>query len=179
MSLYEIVFAGELVPGAPLDQVKSNLAKLFQADAQRVEVLFSGRRLVLKNNLDAANAEKYRSTLARAGALVTVNAMAVEVEEIEMAAPPPGAPGPSTPSATRRANVVPRDAYMAAFSEVDAPDFDVAAVGADLQDEPPRAPPPALDLEQFSLAPAGSDMGQSTPQAQVRVPDISHLKLMG
>lgn len=179
MSLYEIVFAGELVPGAPLDQVKSNLAKLFQADAQRVEVLFSGRRLVLKNNLDAANAEKYRSTLARAGALVTVNAMAVDVEEIEMAAPPPSTPALVNVSTTRRAEVVPRDAYMAAFSDVDAPDFDMAAVGADLQDEPPRARPPALDLEQFSLAPAGSDMGQASPSVQVRVPDISHLKLIG
>ncbi|KTC37837.1 hypothetical protein AO269_14230 [Pseudomonas putida] len=60
MSLYEIVFSGECVPGASLDQVKSNLATLFKADAQRIELLFSGRRLVLKNNLDAQAAEKYR-----------------------------------------------------------------------------------------------------------------------
>ena len=32
MSLYEIAFAGQVVPGAPLEQVKANLARLFQAD---------------------------------------------------------------------------------------------------------------------------------------------------
>ncbi|HXR02669.1 MAG TPA: hypothetical protein VN798_20035, partial [Pseudomonas sp.] len=68
MKLYEIVFSGQLVTGAQLDRVQANLAKLFQADAQRIALLFSGRRLVLKNNLDQAAAEKYRATLERAGA---------------------------------------------------------------------------------------------------------------
>src|SRR5476649_860679 len=53
VNLYEIVFSGQLVPGAQLERVQANLAKVFQADAQRLALLFSGRRLVLKNNLDA------------------------------------------------------------------------------------------------------------------------------
>ena len=36
MSRYEIAFSGQLVPGADADQVKANLARLFQADAQRI-----------------------------------------------------------------------------------------------------------------------------------------------
>ena len=63
MARYEIAFSGELVPGAQLEAVQANLAKLFQADAQRIAQLFSGRRVVIKNNLDEAAAEKYRSTL--------------------------------------------------------------------------------------------------------------------
>ena len=89
MSLYEIAFAGQVVPGAPLEQVKANLARLFQADEQRIALLFSGRRVVIKSGLDAAGAEKYRMTLERAGARVEVCDLSAEVEEIELAAPPP------------------------------------------------------------------------------------------
>ncbi|CAD5198340.1 hypothetical protein [Pseudomonas sp. FEN] len=164
MTLYEIVFSGESLPGAPVDQVKSNLARLFQADAQRIELLFSGRRLVLKSNLDAAAAEKYRVTIERAGALVAVVEMAVE--EIEMAALPP-MPG--------HAQVVPRDAYMAAFSAVDAPDFGIAEVGSDLQDPKPEPVAVAVDLSAFSVAPVGADMGQLPGAPAIAMPDISHL----
>lgn len=43
MSRFEIAFSGQLVAGARPEVVKANLAKLFQADAQRIELLFSGR----------------------------------------------------------------------------------------------------------------------------------------
>ncbi len=166
MGLYEIVFSGELVPGASVEQVRSNLARLFQADAQRIELLFSGRRLVLKHNLDAAAAEKYRATIERAGAVVEVVAM--PMEEIEMSA---------VPEPVGRAQVVPRDAYMAAFSEVDAPDYGIADADSDVQD--PRSAPvaPVLDLSAFSVAPVGSDMGQIPQPAAPAVPDTAHLKL--
>ncbi|QXI27454.1 hypothetical protein [Pseudomonas vanderleydeniana] len=166
MSLYEIVFSGELLPDAPAEQVRSNLARLFQADAQRIELLFSGRRLVLKNNLDAAAAEKYRSTIERAGARVEV--LAMPMEEVQMSA---------VPESAGRARVVPRDAYMAAFSEVDAPDYAIAEVGSDMQDPRPAAVAPVLDLSGLSVAPVGSDMGQIPAPAAPEVPDTSHLKL--
>jgi hypothetical protein len=200
MKLYEIVFSGQLVPGAQLDRVQANLAKLFQADAQRIALLFSGRRLVLKNNLDQAGAEKYRSTLERAGAQVQVLEMhgqavaepvlapaQVEVEEVELA-PPPDEPSwarkrsASAPAADSEAKggpskLEPRDVYMAAFVDVEAPDFTLSELGKDVQD--PKAAPvaPRLDLSGLSLAPAGSDMGQERVEEHVLVPDISHLKL--
>jgi len=197
MKLFEIVFSGQLVPGAQLDRVQANLAKLFQADAQRIALLFSGRRLVLKNNLDPAAAEKYRSTLERAGAQAEIVEMAVqvqvepepapiEVEEVELAPPP------DEPTWTRRAaqappghgsksdkisKLEPRDVYVAAFVDVEAPDFTISELGRDVQD--PKAAPvaPRLDLSGLSLAPAGSDMGEVRPVEHVLVPDISHLKL--
>lgn len=200
MKLYEIVFSGQLIPGAQLDRVKANLAKLFQADAQRIALLFSGRRLVLKNNLDHAGAEKYRSTLERAGVHVEVVTMPgqidaepepqqVEIEEVELAPPP------DEPSWTRRASspsnspredkskpeprprLEPRDVYMAAFVDVEAPDFTLSELGKNVQD--PKAAPvaPRLDLSGLSLAPEGSDMGQIKSVEPVLIPDISHLKL--
>ena len=181
MDLYEIAFAGQLVPGAQLEQVKANLAKLFQADAPRIAMLFSGRRIVIKNNLDAAGAEKYRVTLARAGALIEVLAMPVAVEGVELAPPPavhaPAQTGARASVPAGRLTVAPRDEYMAAFAKVDAPDFGIAPLGEDLQDDKPEPQAPPLDLSQFSLAPAGSDMGQAQAAADAPVPDISHLKL--
>lgn len=184
MSLYEIAFAGQVVPGAALEQVKENLGRLFQADAQRIALLFSGRRIVIKSNLDAAGAEKYRATMERAGALAIVQPL--QVEEVEMAPPPPvpapvAAPIPSAAAAPVKsgssARVIPRDEYMAAFSDVEAPDFGIAPVGADLQDAKPEAQPPQVDFSQFSLAPAGSDMGQAKTAPSGPPPDTSHLKL--
>jgi len=180
MARYEIAFSGELVPGAQLEVVQANLAKLFQADAQRIAQLFSGRRVVIKNNLDEAAAEKYRSTLERAGARVeVVDTDAQVIEEIELAPPPPAAPV-SQPAAqpTGRLVVVPRDEYMAAFVDVDAPDFGVAALGADLQDGKAQVTAPNLDLSAFSLAPVGSDMGQAKAAPAAPAPDTSHLKLL-
>ena len=182
MSRYEIAFSGQLVPGAQPELVKANLARLFQADAQRIAQLFSGRRIVIKNNLDAAGAEKYRATLERAGARVEVVDMDVLIEEVELAPPPPVEPPPAvvTAPAARagRLQIAPRDEYMAAFSDVDAPDFGIAPVGSDLQDARPDVAAPAVDLSQFTLAPVGSDMGQAKSSTPAAAPDTSHLKLL-
>ncbi|MFR0689708.1 hypothetical protein ACLUTX_09940 [Enterobacterales bacterium AE_CKDN230030158-1A_HGKHYDSX7] len=186
MSRYEIAFSGQTVPGAQVETVKANLAKLFQADAQRIALLFSGRRMVIKNNLDAEAAEKYRSVLERAGALVDVIDMDAQIEEIELAPPPPADPesaplrpaaAPSADAPQGRLKVAPRDEYMAAFADVDAPDFGLAPVGADLQDDKPEAQAPRVDLSQFSVAPVGSDMGQAKPEPAGPAPDTSHLRL--
>lgn len=186
MTRYEIAFSGQLVEGAPLASVQANLARLFQADAQRIAQLFSGRRVVIKNNLDEAGAEKYRLTLERAGAVVEVLAMLVE--EVELTPPPAPVPvaaastvaavaAVASPASPGRLKVAPRDEYMAAFVDVEAPDFGIAPVGVDLQDAKPEAPAPVVDLSQFSLAPAGSDMGQAKTAPAGPPPDTSYLSL--
>jgi hypothetical protein len=218
MKLYEIVFSGQLVPGAQADRVQANLAKLFQADAQRLALLFSGRRLVLKNNLDQATAEKYRSTMERAGAVAEIVAMPVEaqagveapaqvpdpvrvqernrapdemeVEEVELA-PPPDEPNWARKAAmssarpagvasgqARPSQVQPRDVYMAAFVDVEAPDFSIGALGSDVQEAKPATPAPRLDLSGLSLAPAGSDLEPLKAPTPAPAPDTSHLSLV-
>lgn len=186
MTRFEIAFSGQLVAGAPLATVQANMARLFQADEQRIALLFSGRRMVIKNNLDAAAAEKYRVTLERAGAVVDVVTMIVE--EIELAAPPAPTPTPAAaqPSAAPSLSdsptpgplkVLPRDEYMAAFADVEALDFGIAPLGEDLQAAQPEVAAPVVDFSQFSLAPAGSDMGQIKAAPAAPAPDTSHLKL--
>lgn len=182
MSSYEITFSGELAPGAKLEHVEANLARLFQADAQRIAMLFSGRRIVIKQDLDHASVEKYRQAMARAGAIAEVRAMPVEVEEIELALPredaAPAEAAVPPPTSHKPLKVTPRDEYMAAFVDVEAPDFGVAPVGADLQDARPSVQPPPVDLSQFSLAPVGSDLTQRRRADDAPVPDTSHLKIL-
>jgi hypothetical protein len=97
----------------------------------------------------------------------------LDVEEIEMTALP-GDGG----TEQSRLEVEPRDVYMAAFSAVDAPNYDLAEPGSDLQDppEPPQAP--ALDLSALSLAPPGSDLGQQVAPPAPPAPDTVHIKLV-
>ncbi len=175
MSRYQIVFSGQLVDGASLELVQANLAKLFRADATRIAALFSGRRVPLKGDLEADEAEKYRAALARAGARVDILPMDEEVP----LAPQQETVASANPSEARRRLLVvePRDVYMAAFVAVEAPDFGVAAVGADLQEPKPEAVPPRLDLSALSLAPVGSDMGQAPAPVAGPLPDISALAL--
>ncbi|KPZ04296.1 hypothetical protein ALO43_100247 [Pseudomonas tremae] len=181
MNAYEIVFSAELVAGAQPEKVRANLAKLFQADAERLELLFSGRRLVLKNNLDAATAEKYRATLERAGARVYVLEMNAlpPMEEVELA-PPPDAPTWLRKSTVTQARlqIKPRDVYMAAFADVDAPDYSVAEAGVDLLPAKLQPAGPSLDLSRLSLAPVGSDMGQADTPEPDAAPDTSHLRII-
>lgn len=180
--LYEIAFQGELVAGADAQQTRQNLMRLFQADEQRIAVLFSGRRMIIKNRLDAATAERYRATLAQAGARVEVVPMA---ETSEPTAAPvearePAATATTVASAAERGSlsVAPRDAVMAAFVDVQAPDFGLAPVGADLQDEAAPMAPPRVDLSHLTLAPVGSDLGPASEVLPVAVPDTDHLTLV-
>jgi hypothetical protein len=178
MSRYEVAFSGELLAGAETAQVRAGLARLFQADEQRLDLLFSGRRIVIKNDVDAATAEKYREGMARVGARVEVR----ELPEMREAPKTPveapaSAESPEVPAASGRLQVAPRDPYMAAFADVDAPDFGIAPPGADLLENPPVHQAPLVDLSQFSLAPAGSDMGQIKAPPAGPAPDTSHIKL--
>lgn len=175
MSRYQIVFSGQLVHGASSEQVQVNLARLFRADAARIAALFSGRRVLLKSNLDAGEAEKYRATLERAGARVDI--LPVK-EEVQLApAQEIGSLADRLESVRKPLVVAPRDSYMAAFTEVEVPDFGIAPVGADLQELRPEAVAPRLDLSGLSLAPVGSDIGQVSTRPTGPLPDISHLCL--
>lgn len=65
---YQIVFAGEPLPGVTLDALKDNLCRLFKSDRGSIERLFSGSHLPLKRGLTAVEAERYLQALERAGA---------------------------------------------------------------------------------------------------------------
>jgi len=73
---YQVIFSGKIIEHADIDMVKANVARVFSMPDDRIEKLFSGRRLVLKKNIDQATAERYKTTLQRAGALCEIEDLA-------------------------------------------------------------------------------------------------------
>lgn len=174
MPLFEIAFHGQVRPGVTPEQARARIGQLFQVGDEQLNVLFSGRRVVIKQGLDEASADKYRQAIERAGAVCSVDSM----EQEETPAPAAASTSPSgQPHSTDGASVRPRDAYMAAFSEVEAPDFGIAPVGADMQDEYEEFVDLPIDLSALSLAPAGSDLEQLRPEVAPVKPNIDHLRL--
>lgn len=174
MPLFEIAFQGQVRPGVTLEQARARIGQLFQVGDEQLQVLFSGRRVVIKQGLDPASADKYRQAIERAGAVCSVELMGQEGALPAATAAAPGAePDPARGSALR-----PRDAYMAAFSAVEAPDFGIAPLGADMQDEYDDFVPLPVDLSALSLAPAGSDLEQLRLNVAPVAPNIDHLALL-
>jgi uncharacterized membrane protein YhaH (DUF805 family) len=79
---YRIVFRGALAYGFGVEEVRANLERLCRYDAATLDKVFSGKTFVLKSNLDAATAERYREALEKTGAVC-------EVEPVPSSAPAP------------------------------------------------------------------------------------------
>ena len=48
--LYNLEFAGQIIPGWDIDEVKANLARLLKANEEKILDLFSGQRFLIKKN---------------------------------------------------------------------------------------------------------------------------------
>lgn len=73
---YNIYFEGELLAGHDLPQVRANLGRLFKADEQTLDRLFSGSRQRLKRDCDEQTAQKYKTAMERAGAVAIISKLA-------------------------------------------------------------------------------------------------------
>jgi hypothetical protein len=71
---YRLLFDGSVATGFTPDQVKLNLAALFKADPSRIEHLFSGSPIVIKDNMDRPMAARYQKAMKRAGAVCRLQA---------------------------------------------------------------------------------------------------------
>jgi len=166
MAAFEVVFHGQVRPEVAPEQARVRIGQLFQVGDRQLDVLFSGRRVVIKQGLDQAAAEKYRQAIERAGAMCEIQPMA------------DGAATAGTSAEQRTADALPpRDEFMAAFSDVEAPDLPLAPLGADMQDSYTNHAPLHIDLSAFSLAPPGSDLEQLPEPAAPPAPDVSHLRV--
>ena len=72
--LYDIYFAGKLAEGFEEAQVRANLAKLFKLGDAGLDKLFSGKPQAIKRGVDKPGAVKYKTAMARAGAVAVVKA---------------------------------------------------------------------------------------------------------
>jgi len=97
-----VVFSGELAQGQAPAAVKAKLAALLKKDPERIEKLFSGRKVVIAARVDEAAADKYRRAFAAAGAVCRVEPVdSGSASEAKAVAAPdvPPAPGTAAPQA--------------------------------------------------------------------------------
>jgi uncharacterized RDD family membrane protein YckC len=93
---YKIVFNGEITTGYEIGDVKVKLAELFKLNNSRADVLFNGKRVVVKKDLDEQTAIKYQKFLEQAGAICKIEGARDQVagnqisEEAAASLPKPG-----------------------------------------------------------------------------------------
>lgn len=102
MAHYNLIFQGKIVDGASLDEVKSNVARLFKADAEKTAALFSGKKIVIKKNLNTESTKKYLAVMKNAGAIIQAIKIEEAVDEVIKDTPKniPDKPQPETQSPT-------------------------------------------------------------------------------
>ena len=189
--LYEVAFSGQISDGADIEDVKAKVGKMFNADDAKLALLFSGKRVVIKKNIDKATAAKYQSALNRAGAQCEIS-------------PPVGAPAPAAVAAPAVATA-PAAAEKPASAEtavqietgdygevapppatdplgITASDIEdlaasIAPVGSELQEEYQEVAAPKFDLSEFDLAPVGSELNTRAKNSPPPPPDTSGISM--
>jgi len=195
--VFEVAFSGEIADGAELDQVKAAIGKMFKADEAKLAQLFSGRRIVIKKNIDEQTAMKYQAAMHKAGARCEVKNLSADVEQVQAAPPPaepPAAPPPAAapspapapaPAVSEAADLGHRDIPPAPQTvplQVSADQIadlgvDLAPVGSDMHEmSRPDAPPPQIP-EGITVAPVGSELTEHREEKAPPVPDTSGLSL--
>lgn len=193
--LFEVAFAGEISDGADLEQVKAKVGAMFKADAAKLAHLFSGKRVVIKKNIDQATANKYKAALNKAGAICEVKSLTSAAAPAEPAA---AEPATAAPAATQEAApaAAARPATSPAPISGDAPEApktdplgitagdiselsaSMAPVGSQMQDGISEVAEPDVDISELDMAPAGSDLGEIKKGDEPPPPDTSGMSLV-
>lgn len=162
---YNVYFAGQLLEGHELANVRGNMGRLFNADQATLDKLFSGKTQLVKRDCDKATALKYKQAIEQAGAVPVIKAVADPV-----AAEPPARP--------RAMTAAEKIAALAA-----APDRSVgqeapaAAAPQAAQPAPAAQDTSEAREEGIDLAPAGTAVllpgeRQAPVQSQVQTPNL-------
>ncbi len=180
MTMYEIIFTGRLTPETSKDTAKENIAKLFKASAAQIEAFFSGRPVIIKNQLDITTAQKYERTLLKAGLICQiVDSNTKEPWQAEPA-PSPVAASSETSTPTPASSITEQtDDPSSSQPAADDHDWTLAPVGADLVQADNTPPPPAPDVSDITLKPMEGYLvnPEEIPKPKPVTPDTSNLSL--
>jgi hypothetical protein len=183
--LFEVAFAGQISEGANPEEVRAKVGKMFNADEKKLAQLFSGKRVVIKKNIDKATAAKYKTALNRAGAECEVKPMG-GAAPAQKAAPPPAektAPAAAAASSGESADygdVAPppqTDPLGITGEQIEDLSASLAPVGSELQDNYADPDEPQYDLTGFDIAPVGADLGSGKKKPDPPPPDTGNLTL--
>jgi len=185
--LFEVAFSGQIKDGAELEQVKAKVGAMFKADAAKLAHLFSGKRMVIKKNIDQATANKYKAALNNAGAVCEIKSLneapvVKPAEDVVKAVEP----APASAAVPREAAPITGDVPGAPRTDplgITADDISdlsagIAPVGSDMQDEIKEVTEPELDISGMDMAPAGSDLGQLKKEKDPPPPNTDGLSLL-
>jgi hypothetical protein len=188
--LFEVAFSGQISDGANLDEVKARIGKMFKADDAKLAQLFSGKRIVIKKNIDQATAARYESALKSAGAECEVHPMGGTAPAATAAAATPVA----APAESNAVTTPPSAQYETAYDgEVEPPPqtdplgisgdqiedlaVSIAPIGSELQDAHAEPEEPQIDITGFDIAPVGSDLSTTKKEAEPLPPDTSGITM--
>ncbi len=186
--LFEVAFSGQISEGANLEEVKARVGKMFNADEAKLAQLFSGKRIVIKKNIDQATAAKYKTALNRAGAECEISSPGGEAAAVRPAAATPAPAEPAAESApvsteyetSYDGEVAPpprTDPLGISGDQIEDLAVTIAPVGSELQDEYKESEEPDIDLTGFDIAPVGSDLSEAKKEPDPPPPDTSGITL--
>ncbi|MCP4979111.1 MAG: hypothetical protein GY935_01295, partial [Gammaproteobacteria bacterium] len=168
--LFEVAFSGQISEGANAQEVKAKVGKIFNADDAKLAQLFSGKRIVIKKNVDQATAAKYKTALNNAGAECEISPLGSEPAVAPVLAPVEAVSEPAV-AAEPIASSPPTSAEFESNYDGDvtpAPQTDplgitgdqiedlavsIAPVGSELQDDYGEVAEPEIDITGFDIAP--------------------------
>jgi len=180
--LFEVAFSGQIKDGVDLAQVKAKVGAMFKADATKLAHLFSGKRMVIKKNIDQAMANKYKTALDNAGAVCEVKSLSEAsapnvAEPVAQAAAVSPAPKPSVVSGDVPA-APQTDPLGIVANDIDDLAVGIAPIGSNMQNEVKEVAEPELDISGMDMAAAGSDLGQVKKDDDPPPPNTDGLSLV-
>jgi len=72
---YKVTFSGQIAPGQQIETVKTNIAALYKVPVERCASMFTGRVVIVKENLDYDTAQKYHKAFSKTGAICQIEPM--------------------------------------------------------------------------------------------------------
>ena len=156
--LYNIYYAGELLPGQEISTVREQLGRLFKAGDETLDKLFSGAPQLVKRGCNKATAVKYQQAMEKAGAKAIVKT----AESAEQTAPTAAPPQDSAQTAAERI------AALAAAPDLQSYKGTGTENSSDPENKPDSRPEPAA---QNSSADNDSTLDIEAPGADVLKPE--------
>ncbi len=167
---YKLVFAGEINEGQHAAVVKKRLAGVLKLDDDRMEVLFSGKAVVVKKATDARTAARYQEAFKKAGARLRV--LPVEEGDTPPAAPQQQASHPQAEEGPPAAETAPGPTPPAQDD-----DMQVLPVGADVLTDAERPDVPDAEVDTSHLSVQGAVFTTDEPEPEVETPNVDHLSV--
>ena len=173
-TLYDIYFAGRLVEGFEAGEVRENLVKLFKLNDVALEKLFSGKPQPIKRGVDKAGAIKYKTAMARAGAVAAIKAHRKADSKTAAGTPAP----PTAFTLAPEGSAVLTDAERTVVEVQDIDTSAIQMVSTFTEPEPiAKEVPPAPDTSHLSMGEPGEDIPHLEIEQELLDLDTSHLSM--